>query len=1063
MNFAIELPPEANPLNPQTLINILTKASSTDQQQVQTSTQQLQNWEKEPGFYSSLQSVFIETSLSLEVRYLSAIQLKNGIDKYWRKTASNAITKEEKAVIRSRCLESGINEPDRRLALQNALVIAKITRFEFPHEWPDIISSVTKHLRLASQLESNPVHLSRTLLILLYIIKELSTARLQRSRSSLQSATPEVFQVLGKVYIDKVHLWMRSLQDGGGGNALASQAVSDSLLALRVLRRLTIAGFEFPNRHKEVQEFWVRSRLHLAEMLSLLRLYSQSLQPEMQFQVQKILVQLSKLHLEMVKVHPAAFALLPDSPQLAKAYWSLLCEFGQTFGSQSAVTPSKIGTDGDAEDKDIPYMEKISLKGLLLIRACAKMVYSPSQTFKYQHAEDKLEKKHSIALMQTELLSETLIGEMMEILVTRFFVFRPRDLRQWEEEPDEWERREEGEGEVWEFSIRSCAEKLFLDLVINNKDLLTKPLLNVFYTVASTCNTMERYSGLTDIAPQNSDILLKDSIYAAIGLAAPVLEAELDFGKFLETTLIPEIQIQGPGYNILRRRIAIVLGQWLTVKEGLNRPLVYQIFQYLLDKDDLSNDLVVRVTAGRQLKNIIEPYEFTAKPFMPYAETLLGRLMVLIEEVELSETKMALLNTVNVIVSRMEHHINPFADQILSLLPSLWLQAGEEYLMKQSILSILSVLMTSMKDQSHRFHSMVLPLIHSSIEASSESRTYLLEDALDLWAAILVQTPSPTPEILTLVEHLFPMYETGTDTLRKSLEITESYILLAPAPVLESSARFLSSFTALLASNPKREASGIITRLIELLIQSAENFGGPSAIQALTTVLLDTHLFTQLLTSLHDAYSAHQTSGPNRAHPVIDGIVETSHFSVLARLALANPSSFVQALATLSPSLNSSFDDTITWLLTEWFSHFENIGAADRKKLHCFALTALLDLTPHPWIMRKLQDLMGVWTDVVTECVEYPDEDSREGGRDTLVWWDPDGLKPTDRPEAPEHARKRNILFSDPIHRVDVRDFVRARLQRSIEACGGQEAFQRDWLVDVDVDVVRSFGQLGIL
>ena len=135
MNFTIEGPAEANPLNSQTLINTLTKASSTDQQQVQTSTQQLQNWERQPSFYSSLQSVFIEASLPLEVRYLSAIQLKNGIDKYWRKTASNAISKEEKALIRSRCIDSGITEPDRRLALQNALVIAKITRFDFPHDW----------------------------------------------------------------------------------------------------------------------------------------------------------------------------------------------------------------------------------------------------------------------------------------------------------------------------------------------------------------------------------------------------------------------------------------------------------------------------------------------------------------------------------------------------------------------------------------------------------------------------------------------------------------------------------------------------------------------------------------------------------------------------------------------------------------------------------------------------------------------------------------------------------------------------------------------------------------
>jgi hypothetical protein len=34
------------------------------------------------------QDIFIDYSLPLEIRYLSIIQLKNGIDKYWRKTAT---------------------------------------------------------------------------------------------------------------------------------------------------------------------------------------------------------------------------------------------------------------------------------------------------------------------------------------------------------------------------------------------------------------------------------------------------------------------------------------------------------------------------------------------------------------------------------------------------------------------------------------------------------------------------------------------------------------------------------------------------------------------------------------------------------------------------------------------------------------------------------------------------------------------------------------------------------------------------------------------------------------
>lgn len=135
VEFGIEVPGEANPLTEGILFHVLRSASSTDPQQVQTGTKQLQEWEKARGFYPLLQTVFLDKSLPLEVRYLAIIQLKNGIDKYWRKTATNAVSKEDKAAIRTRLLESAINEADSRLALQNALVVAKIVRFEFPHDW----------------------------------------------------------------------------------------------------------------------------------------------------------------------------------------------------------------------------------------------------------------------------------------------------------------------------------------------------------------------------------------------------------------------------------------------------------------------------------------------------------------------------------------------------------------------------------------------------------------------------------------------------------------------------------------------------------------------------------------------------------------------------------------------------------------------------------------------------------------------------------------------------------------------------------------------------------------
>lgn len=92
MSFAIEVSGEANPLTEGMLLHVLKSASSNDQHQIQTGTKQLQNWEKAAGYYKHLQSVFIDRSLPFEVRYLAIIQLKNGIEKYWRKTATKWVT-----------------------------------------------------------------------------------------------------------------------------------------------------------------------------------------------------------------------------------------------------------------------------------------------------------------------------------------------------------------------------------------------------------------------------------------------------------------------------------------------------------------------------------------------------------------------------------------------------------------------------------------------------------------------------------------------------------------------------------------------------------------------------------------------------------------------------------------------------------------------------------------------------------------------------------------------------------------------------------------------------------
>jgi hypothetical protein len=127
--------PAGSPLTEGIFLQVLKGAASSDPQRIRTSTTQLEEWQTRTGYFILLQSAFADRTLPFEVRYLASIQLKNGVDKFWRKHANNEIAKSDKEQIRSQLLNSGVNESDPRIAFQIALVVAKIGRYDFPAQW----------------------------------------------------------------------------------------------------------------------------------------------------------------------------------------------------------------------------------------------------------------------------------------------------------------------------------------------------------------------------------------------------------------------------------------------------------------------------------------------------------------------------------------------------------------------------------------------------------------------------------------------------------------------------------------------------------------------------------------------------------------------------------------------------------------------------------------------------------------------------------------------------------------------------------------------------------------
>jgi hypothetical protein len=933
-------------------------------------------------------------------------------------------------------LQGGIGEADINLALQNALVVSKIVRIDYPMDWPDALTDLIKTLRAAN--ESNQLHLRRALLILLQAVKELATARLRQSQTSLKSITPEIVFLLNEIYEAKLSQWLGFLKGNGDDEGGAVDAMENSLLTFKIIRRLLIVGYEYPNHDKAVQEMWSRYQGHFGSFIDMVSQEPPILGSPAKELIEGHATQYAKLHAQMIQLHPAAFTLLPNSLPLVRAYWGLVSKFGESYGSKTQDFSAKVLRNDDGTKNDRPAMEKLCLKGLIILRACMKMAFIPAQSFKYRTAEVKAEQQRAVNLVKTELLTDDLVSQIANVIVTKFFVFRQVDLESWEEDEDEWEVREEGGSDTWEFELRPCAEKLFMDLVVNFKHLLVQPLLGFFSSVAGT---------------GQGDVVTKDAVYTAMGLSAPVVYQSFDFNAFLTSTLVNDVQQTGPGYKVLRRRIAILISQWITIKVSTaNRPLVYQIFQHMLKKEDETNDYVVRVTAARQFKAVIDDFAFEVEGFLPYAPDILGRFMALIQEVENTETKLAILETIRALVVRLEKHVSPFADQIVAILPGIWEDSGDEHLLKQAILSILATLVASMGDQSSRYHTMILPLIQRAVAPDSEMQIFLLEEALDLWWIILQQTPTPAPsDVLALAESAFPLLEIGSDTLRVVLNIVESYILLAPEAMLSDAVRLrILSYMSSILGVSKRDLAGQVTTIVENMILAAQSLGNVDGVAQIAKDLHESGYIEKILEGLHNAWEANQTVGPSRKYPKVDDVVRTDYFTVLARIAFGSPSVFTDMLSTVG-----NVSDVWGWLGAEWFRHFDSMANVDRQKLSCLALTRLLEqeLPITPQLLEKLQDYFAMWTMVIGEMIS-----GRDDGGDNLVW------EPTEANEyeGPEEVRRRLHGDRDPVHTIHTFQFVQQRLGALVEMAGGQEEFQNRWLVNVDKDVLDGYQNLGV-
>ncbi|KAH9500905.1 Importin-11, partial [Bulinus truncatus] len=278
------------------VLETLAHACSQNASVLKPAEQKLQQWETEPGFYSVLTDIFCNHEIDANVRWLAALYCKNGVDRYWRKSAPHAICEEEKEAIKKR-LVSDFTEPVPQIATQIAVLTAKIARLDCPRNWDSLLPTLHNAVRCEEQLVQE-----RTLLVLHHVTKTLASKRLAPDKKLFEELTQDVFAYM-------VSLWNSKLSQffhlAAQHDEFMTSCIDRCRLILKVLRKQVSYGFKEVQKSPEAMNFISNLFPQLDALLDCRRsLWGHHAMLE---KCEHLISIVTKVLLDLVEMHPISY------------------------------------------------------------------------------------------------------------------------------------------------------------------------------------------------------------------------------------------------------------------------------------------------------------------------------------------------------------------------------------------------------------------------------------------------------------------------------------------------------------------------------------------------------------------------------------------------------------------------------------------------------------------------------------------------------------------------------------------------------------------------------------
>uniref|UniRef100_A0A8C4S8Y6 Importin-11 n=1 Tax=Erpetoichthys calabaricus TaxID=27687 RepID=A0A8C4S8Y6_ERPCA len=416
------------------VLQALSHATSQDTAVLKPAEEQLKQWETQPGFYSVLLNIFTNHLLDVNVRWLAVLYFKNGIDRYWRRIAPNAISEEEKNSLRAGLI-TNFNEPVNQIATQIAVLIAKVARLDCPRQWPELIPVLIESVKVQDDLQQH-----RALLTFYHVTKTLSSKRLSADKKLFQDLTSGIYSFTCSLWNHHTNTFLQLVYTGD--TVAAMNSLERTNLSLKVLRKLTVHGFIEPQQNVEVMVKFFFIILTMYKFVNFLFIAELCL-----ITVTHVFFSLQLL--DLLDYHPVSFIpLIQRSLEFAVSY--VFTEAGKGI-----------------------LFERFIVQCMNLIKMIVKAdSYKPAKNIEDSNSETL--EAHKI---KTSFFTYPTLTEICRRLVSHYFLLTGEELAMWDEDPESFVLT------LSSFLLQPCTEVLFLDIFHSYSQTLTPVLLDMVHSL----------------------------------------------------------------------------------------------------------------------------------------------------------------------------------------------------------------------------------------------------------------------------------------------------------------------------------------------------------------------------------------------------------------------------------------------------------------------------------------------------------------------------------------------------------------------------------------------------